>query len=221
MFITTGFYDELCPSYKKVIKELDDNLVRLQSDTTENAIILEQKFIENFYSNYLMPKEYWNYYYERINPSSEDFNKSEQQILKTAYKHFYLKTGLDPIPQENVYKHLKLLKFLGGQSDYMTIEADYLYPHSNVKGAFQSYEMNAKWFENLLEVGDTEFVIHNVEYRIGGNLLDKKLWKLYIKFLENSDTNKMLEVYSKYCRFFLDDFEMKEEYKAKVEKYGP
>uniref|UniRef100_A0AC34FTZ4 Uncharacterized protein n=1 Tax=Panagrolaimus sp. ES5 TaxID=591445 RepID=A0AC34FTZ4_9BILA len=78
-----------------------------------------------------------------------------------------------------------------------------------------------EWFKNLCEACDTDFVIHNVEYRLGRNLLNKTLWKLYIKFLENVDTKKMLQVYSKYCRFFLDDSEMKEEYKTKVEKYGP
>uniref|UniRef100_A0A914QEF4 Uncharacterized protein n=1 Tax=Panagrolaimus davidi TaxID=227884 RepID=A0A914QEF4_9BILA len=64
MFITAEFYDKLCPSYKKVIKELDDCIVKLQSDTTEDDDTeeLQQKAFEKFCANYLMPKEYWVLY---------------------------------------------------------------------------------------------------------------------------------------------------------------
>uniref|UniRef100_A0A914P0V4 Uncharacterized protein n=1 Tax=Panagrolaimus davidi TaxID=227884 RepID=A0A914P0V4_9BILA len=82
-----------------------------------------------------------------------------------------------------------------------------------------------EWFKLVSKFGDEandeEFVRHNVEYRLGSNLLDIKLWKLYIEYLRIHDSKEMLQVYSKYCRFFLDDFEMKEKYKNEVEKYGP
>jgi hypothetical protein len=67
MFITAGFYDELCPSYNKVIKELDECIVKLQSDTTEDKDTeeLQQKAFKKFCANYLMPKEYWVLYEER------------------------------------------------------------------------------------------------------------------------------------------------------------
>uniref|UniRef100_A0A914R482 Uncharacterized protein n=1 Tax=Panagrolaimus davidi TaxID=227884 RepID=A0A914R482_9BILA len=78
-----------------------------------------------------------------------------------------------------------------------------------------------EWFNLLLEVDDVYFVVHNVERRIGLSLFNIKLWKLYIDFLEEQREYKLLlETYSKYCRFFLDDKEMKEKYKAEMIKYG-
>uniref|UniRef100_A0AC34FB10 Uncharacterized protein n=1 Tax=Panagrolaimus sp. ES5 TaxID=591445 RepID=A0AC34FB10_9BILA len=76
-----------------------------------------------------------------------------------------------------------------------------------------------KWFNLLLEAGNDEFVYQVVEHRILGNLHDVKLWKLYIQHLKETNPKRMLLCYSKYCRFFLDDAEMKEEYKAELEKY--
>uniref|UniRef100_A0A914YMK4 Uncharacterized protein n=1 Tax=Panagrolaimus superbus TaxID=310955 RepID=A0A914YMK4_9BILA len=79
-----------------------------------------------------------------------------------------------------------------------------------------------KWIKTLLEVEDNEFVEHNIEYRIGTNLTNKKLWKLYIQYLKDQQQNsyRLLHTYSKYCRFFLDDVEMKEEYRQAAKDYG-
>uniref|UniRef100_A0A914PTS5 Uncharacterized protein n=1 Tax=Panagrolaimus davidi TaxID=227884 RepID=A0A914PTS5_9BILA len=79
-----------------------------------------------------------------------------------------------------------------------------------------------EWFSALLETRDVAFVIHNVERRIGlTSLFNIKLWKLYIGYLEKcGQYSRLLETYSKYCRFFLDDKEMKEKYKAEMMKYG-
>uniref|UniRef100_A0AC34G2L9 Uncharacterized protein n=1 Tax=Panagrolaimus sp. ES5 TaxID=591445 RepID=A0AC34G2L9_9BILA len=77
------------------------------------------------------------------------------------------------------------------------------------------------WFKLLLEVGIEDFVVHVVEYRIACNLNDQKLWKLYIEYLKEISPKKMLKWYSKYCRFFLDDFEMKAKYETEMKEYGP
>uniref|UniRef100_A0A914P5U8 Uncharacterized protein n=1 Tax=Panagrolaimus davidi TaxID=227884 RepID=A0A914P5U8_9BILA len=42
-------------------------------------------------------------------------------------------------------------------------------------------------FFALTETDDVEFVKHNVEYRLGSDLTDKVLWKLYINYLEKFD----------------------------------
>uniref|UniRef100_A0AC34GSH5 Uncharacterized protein n=1 Tax=Panagrolaimus sp. ES5 TaxID=591445 RepID=A0AC34GSH5_9BILA len=76
-----------------------------------------------------------------------------------------------------------------------------------------------KWFNLLLEVGIDEFVYQVVEHRILGNLFDVKLWKIYFQHLKKTNPKKMLLCYSKYCRFFLDDAEMKAEYKVELEKF--
>uniref|UniRef100_A0A914PRA2 Uncharacterized protein n=1 Tax=Panagrolaimus davidi TaxID=227884 RepID=A0A914PRA2_9BILA len=79
-----------------------------------------------------------------------------------------------------------------------------------------------KWFKLLLEVDDIDFVKDNVECRLGHDLLDIQLWKLYLAFLKEKKQYKtLLETYSKYCRFFLDDKEMLEEYKQEMIENGP
>ena len=77
-----------------------------------------------------------------------------------------------------------------------------------------------KWFGLLCEAEDDEFVMNNVEFRLGTNLLHKQLWKIYIEFLRDRNPKEMLHLYSRYCRFFLDDYKMKEKYRAETEKYG-
>uniref|UniRef100_A0A914R046 Uncharacterized protein n=1 Tax=Panagrolaimus davidi TaxID=227884 RepID=A0A914R046_9BILA len=44
-----------------------------------------------------------------------------------------------------------------------------------------------EWFNALIEVEDDEFMIQNVEFRLGKDLTNKLLWKLYIKFWEKRD----------------------------------
>uniref|UniRef100_A0AC34GS78 Uncharacterized protein n=1 Tax=Panagrolaimus sp. ES5 TaxID=591445 RepID=A0AC34GS78_9BILA len=59
------------------------------------------------------------------------------------------------------------------------------------------------WFDCLLEVGDDEFVIQNVEDRI--QELDKELWHIYIHYLHGININAAHEVYTRYLNSFLDD----------------
>uniref|UniRef100_A0AC34G1Y4 Uncharacterized protein n=1 Tax=Panagrolaimus sp. ES5 TaxID=591445 RepID=A0AC34G1Y4_9BILA len=73
----------------------------------------------------------------------------------------------------------------------------------------------------LREAEDDEFICHNVEYRLGSNLLDKHLWKLYIEFLRERNPKEMLQIYSKYCRFFIGDSEVKKKYRQEAAEFGP
>uniref|UniRef100_A0AC35FF79 DUF38 domain-containing protein n=1 Tax=Panagrolaimus sp. PS1159 TaxID=55785 RepID=A0AC35FF79_9BILA len=128
---------------------------------------------------------------------------------------------------------------------------DINYPNSNIRDFYQIYERQLscppsnklikrykamkdlyvkikaaeddveEWFKLLTEVGIDKFVQHNVEFRLSNNLFDTKLWKLYIDFLKLEHPKEMFLWYSKYCRFFLDDLEMKEKYKKEYEEYGP
>uniref|UniRef100_A0A914QWU1 Uncharacterized protein n=1 Tax=Panagrolaimus davidi TaxID=227884 RepID=A0A914QWU1_9BILA len=94
----------------------------------------------------------------------------------------------------------------------------------NLKMLF--WEIKAKqdnveeWFDALTEANNIKFLKVNVEHRLSFHLWDKVLWKLYIKYLEKHDTYEMFRVYSKYCRFFLNDNDMITEYKAKLKKHG-
>uniref|UniRef100_A0A914Y5Y1 F-box domain-containing protein n=1 Tax=Panagrolaimus superbus TaxID=310955 RepID=A0A914Y5Y1_9BILA len=79
-----------------------------------------------------------------------------------------------------------------------------------------------QWFTLLKEADDEEFLQQNIEYKLGGNLHNLELWILYFDYLkENNKQKELLHLYSKYCRFYIDDFEVKERYKAEVEKHGP
>uniref|UniRef100_A0A914Q454 Uncharacterized protein n=1 Tax=Panagrolaimus davidi TaxID=227884 RepID=A0A914Q454_9BILA len=86
----------------------------------------------------------------------------------------------------------------------------------------KAVEHNVKeWFNLLLEVNDIDFVMHNVENRLGKNLFNIELWKLYLTFLEkHGEYSRLLEVLSLYCRFFMDDEEMKEKYQTQMAKFG-
>uniref|UniRef100_A0A914P107 Uncharacterized protein n=1 Tax=Panagrolaimus davidi TaxID=227884 RepID=A0A914P107_9BILA len=78
-----------------------------------------------------------------------------------------------------------------------------------------------EWFYLLLETRDIDFVADNVEYRLGKSLFKIKLWKLYLTFLdEHGEYTRLLETLSLYCRFFMDDEEMKEKYKTEMAKFG-
>uniref|UniRef100_A0AC35FBB3 Uncharacterized protein n=1 Tax=Panagrolaimus sp. PS1159 TaxID=55785 RepID=A0AC35FBB3_9BILA len=75
-----------------------------------------------------------------------------------------------------------------------------------------------KWIKIMAETNDAEFVKHNIEFKLGNDLTNKKLWRLYIDYLRKNDRKEMLQVYSKYCRYFLEDTKMKEEYQRETEK---
>uniref|UniRef100_A0A914PMX7 Uncharacterized protein n=1 Tax=Panagrolaimus davidi TaxID=227884 RepID=A0A914PMX7_9BILA len=92
----------------------------------------------------------------------------------------------------------------------------------NLYDKIKAVERDSKqWFQFLEETEDDEFISHNVEYRLGSNLLDKDLWKIYIEFLRQRNPKEMLQVYSKYCRFFISDLEMREKYRTLVYELGP
>uniref|UniRef100_A0A914PZB3 Uncharacterized protein n=1 Tax=Panagrolaimus davidi TaxID=227884 RepID=A0A914PZB3_9BILA len=120
--------------------------------------------------------------------------------IETTWRQ-YEKTSMPPLKVVKMYQKMKAL--------YAKIEM----VKENVE----------EWLEALMEVGDSEFVEHNIEYRLGSDLSNKKLWKLYIEYLKEQQEEgdcKLLHTYSKYCRFFMDDTKMKEEYQKAAEKYS-
>uniref|UniRef100_A0A914Q699 Uncharacterized protein n=1 Tax=Panagrolaimus davidi TaxID=227884 RepID=A0A914Q699_9BILA len=48
-------------------------------------------------------------------------------------------------------------------------------------------ENEEKWIKLMEEADDIEFVKHNIEYKLGQDLTNKKLWILYIKYLKEYD----------------------------------
>jgi hypothetical protein len=78
-----------------------------------------------------------------------------------------------------------------------------------------------EWFKWITLVENEKFIRFNAEYRLSKDMSNKQLWKLYIRFLKENNQKEMLQVYSKYCRFFDDDKEMLQEYWLSEKWYGP
>uniref|UniRef100_A0A914P9I9 Uncharacterized protein n=1 Tax=Panagrolaimus davidi TaxID=227884 RepID=A0A914P9I9_9BILA len=149
-----------------------------------------QDLIVKFYNQFMMPQEFWNKLFDLKDLCLPD------KALDVKLDN-YEKYASSFIPKSVIRTHEKMKTL-----------------YSRIK----SNEKNVdKWFEALSEVEDEEFVENNIEYRIGSDLTNKKLWKLYIEYLkEKDDKQKLLQTYSKYCRFFLDDSEMLKEYRETV-----
>uniref|UniRef100_A0A914PWG2 Uncharacterized protein n=1 Tax=Panagrolaimus davidi TaxID=227884 RepID=A0A914PWG2_9BILA len=267
MILSKEFYDRCCPSYQKIIDELEkklDNIYKSNDDvpTKEDQI---QTAILNFAKNYIIPKEYWQLCVEN---SSYNDSLKLRTIVKGAYFNLYYNeqwnTFLhipDDDDRKSGYKYFRMLDYQKNHgcprihSPYLhpkATERDISFPHDSLKECFRHFDYHTsklpskkliqrfeemkvlyskikiaekdveKWFLLLLQVGDNIFVRDNVENRLGQDLLDAKLWKLYINYLkESGQYQRFLEIFSKYCRLFLDDDEMKEMYKADLNEYGP
>ena len=46
-----------------------------------------------------------------------------------------------------------------------------------------------KWFNLIIEVEDEQFVCFHINCRLGKNPLNKRLWKMFIKFQERKNIN--------------------------------
>uniref|UniRef100_A0AC35GQD1 Uncharacterized protein n=1 Tax=Panagrolaimus sp. PS1159 TaxID=55785 RepID=A0AC35GQD1_9BILA len=236
MIISKEFYDHCCPSYKKVIDQLEKNIAEIvehEKNKTKGQQIINAILI--FSNRYLTPKEYWEHLLDNSYKYLRDpkiWKNRCTEILNSAYFHFYynkewncegsLDCGDINYPHDCLKTCFREFEQSATQLPSAKIFKRYekmmeLYP--KIKAAENDVE---KWFKLLLEVNNVSFVKDNVECRLGQDLLNFKLWKLYLTFLkEHGEYKKFLETYSKYCRFFLDDFEMKGKYKEALIEYGP
>uniref|UniRef100_A0A914PRX1 Uncharacterized protein n=1 Tax=Panagrolaimus davidi TaxID=227884 RepID=A0A914PRX1_9BILA len=267
MILSKEFYDQCCPTYQKVIDELEEKLAELEAQGEEemNQDEMNENFqqikavILKFAEKYLTPKEYWDYCIAQADDLDLDENEKQcYEINAIAYQHFYYDEELDMLsnPEGGGELHLTLMdfqsKYYVDEGGYTAKERDISFPHNCLKECFRYIESNAsrlpstkvykrykemkemyskikaaeedveEWFNLLIEVDNSYFVKDNVEYRLGKNLLDVKLWMLYIEFLKQKEKYEdLLQVYSKYCRFFLDDFDMFEKYKSEMVEHGP
>uniref|UniRef100_A0A914QRP5 Uncharacterized protein n=1 Tax=Panagrolaimus davidi TaxID=227884 RepID=A0A914QRP5_9BILA len=256
MILSKEFYDKCCPSYQKVIDELEKKIAEIEKsdDATKGEKV--NLAIYQFSKRYLTPGEYWGHclnYIELYNPKKVFDTFLRMDIIGHAYYHLYLNKRW----ADRFYWGSNYLKLDYFRSDfywrYNTIyEHDLYYPHEHLKFCLRKFEQQTtklpskdlykrceemmllypkikaafgdidEWFQLLLKVNDVKYLKHNVEYRIGQNLHDVKLWKIYINYLKQNDQYKyLLGTYSKYCRFFLDDDEMKKEYQKAMLEHGP
>uniref|UniRef100_A0A914Q917 Uncharacterized protein n=1 Tax=Panagrolaimus davidi TaxID=227884 RepID=A0A914Q917_9BILA len=145
--------------------------------------------------------KFMNFYRTDINSAEEEDLCFPHSRLKECLRHF--KSHTSCLPSKKLINRCE--------------EMMKLYPK-----ILSAYEDVDKWFNLLLEVDDFAFIKENIEYRLGKDFVNVHLWKIYFGFLKKHDEYKsLLKAYSKYCRFFLDDKEMLDEYKKEMIKYGP
>uniref|UniRef100_A0A914P683 Uncharacterized protein n=1 Tax=Panagrolaimus davidi TaxID=227884 RepID=A0A914P683_9BILA len=235
MILPADFYDKLDPLYREKLVQLEKAIKRVKTGKT--------LIIEDFCNQFMMPKEFWDKLID-IGHDDGRYGISTylNTIFKHSIYQFYFKPGqlasaLTECDQRKIYDfdytatkvdvkdlyypHKDLQRKL---EEYERNYACFLIPKSvlqkveKMKSLYckiKAVEENVEeWFEVLMELNDEEFIEKNIEYRIGSDLTNKKLWKLYIEYLKNTNNKrKLLQTYSKYCRFFLSDFEMIEEYR--------
>lgn len=76
------------------------------------------------------------------------------------------------------------------------------------------------WLNAILETANENFIITNFEYRLAENPFETKLWKLYLKYLNEGQPMAMLNLYRRYCRIFIEDLGMKKKYWNFIEFVG-
>uniref|UniRef100_A0A914PL54 Uncharacterized protein n=1 Tax=Panagrolaimus davidi TaxID=227884 RepID=A0A914PL54_9BILA len=248
MILSKEFYDKCCPSYQKVIDDLEKKIAEIGKCNDATNIEKVNLAIYQFSKRYLTPGEYWEHslkLYNRFIISNGTFDKTSRNIIKHAYHHLYLNKNWSGRFRGSNYLKLDC-------SRVTAYERDLYYPHDSLKLCLRKFEQETtkppskdlykrceemmllypkiraafgdidEWFQLLLKVNDDIYLKHNVEYRIGQNLHDVKLWKIYINYLKQNGQHKyLLGTYSKYCRFFLDDDEMKIEYQKAMLEHGP
>uniref|UniRef100_A0A914P616 Uncharacterized protein n=1 Tax=Panagrolaimus davidi TaxID=227884 RepID=A0A914P616_9BILA len=233
--LPADFFGKLDPLYREKLVQLEKAIKRVKTGKT--------LIIEDFCHQFMMPKEFWDKLID-IGHDDDRYGISTylNTIFKHSIYQFYFKPGeiasaLTECDQRKIYDfdytatkidvkdlyypHKDLQRKL---EEYERNYACFLIPKSVLQKVermkflyckIKAVEENVEeWINALLEVEDKEFVEDNIEYRIGQDLTNKKLWKMYIEYLKNTkNKQKLLQTYSKYCRFFLSDYEMIEEYR--------
>uniref|UniRef100_A0AC34FV48 Uncharacterized protein n=1 Tax=Panagrolaimus sp. ES5 TaxID=591445 RepID=A0AC34FV48_9BILA len=84
----------------------------------------------------------------------------------------------------------------------------------------EGYENEAKWIKVLATVEDDDYIKQNIEARIAREYTNKKLWRLYIQYLDDKNDMWILSIFCRYCNFFIEDLGMREKYLAKLEFFA-
>uniref|UniRef100_A0AC35GY66 DUF38 domain-containing protein n=1 Tax=Panagrolaimus sp. PS1159 TaxID=55785 RepID=A0AC35GY66_9BILA len=227
-----SFYDKLDPQYREKLVEL--------LEAIESADTNLENLIFKFSNQFLTPKEIWiklkvimissptlmklNVFKTSIFHLFYDFESEDVRSMYSEsmwWKLYDFDTNTSSINVTNFgypqkYLDKKLTKYERDAHSFLsqTFRQNFkrmkmLY--SKIKSVEENVE---EWFEALIEVEDEEFIEDNVENRIGNDLTNKKLWKMFFQYLKwINNKQKLLQTYSKYCRFFIGDTEMLEEYR--------
>lgn len=163
-YVALGNYDEALSNYSKALEAYSDNVL-LKFDyakllrSTKNYKDAALLFEELVYTDYKNP----NYQYE-LGVSLETLNDS------TAMNHFQTAFELDPTHQKAIYKiarellidrkHDESLKYIeiglksyANNVELISLKAQNYY-------WLEDYRESAKWFEKLIELGESSQFIH-------------------------------------------------------------
>jgi hypothetical protein len=77
---------------------------------------------------------------------------------------------------------------------------------------------DGKWFKFLKMGRNVEFITQNIEYKICKHPWNVRLWQLYIEYLKETNNPNLLNVYSRFCRFFVDADDIVVEYRIEIQK---
>uniref|UniRef100_A0A914Z7A3 Uncharacterized protein n=1 Tax=Panagrolaimus superbus TaxID=310955 RepID=A0A914Z7A3_9BILA len=204
--------------------------MKRNTDCTEN--FTEQRLC-HFYSYYLVS----NFGYLKKRFSQKPLNK---KIYAGAYSTILMSRITRPCQSMAEYKNF--LQYSEEALKYPSENLKEIYLHYCINlGSFISdkivcryqrslelfYELKAvekddeKWVEYLLtKVEDETFIITNFEFRLEEFPWSQRLWHFYIDFLKKINSKSILDVYSRYCRFFIADHIGQDDYCTEIERFA-
>uniref|UniRef100_A0AC35GDK6 Uncharacterized protein n=1 Tax=Panagrolaimus sp. PS1159 TaxID=55785 RepID=A0AC35GDK6_9BILA len=76
-----------------------------------------------------------------------------------------------------------------------------------------------KWLEWMKETFEEKDWALNLECKISEHFFMKEIWFFYIELLDSQNKVKVLDVYKRYCRLFIEDKDMQMQYSEAIKKY--
>uniref|UniRef100_A0A914Z9V8 Uncharacterized protein n=1 Tax=Panagrolaimus superbus TaxID=310955 RepID=A0A914Z9V8_9BILA len=211
------FYQKLDSKYRKLIYSLDKELENSKTHIHYHEIL------KSFAELYMIPWQYWksahisNYYgdkhyltlfslyqfYYSFKKLQFMFYRRSQNSNRRCFKHSsqYLDTNVNLLIHDLQVPHCDLKEI------WKLYEQNICsFPPKNIVNIYHkmrdlydkiiSVEKDEeKWMKALMESKNNEFVLQNVECRLGGDLNNKKLWKLYFEFLKQNDIEVIYTFY--------------------------
>uniref|UniRef100_A0AC35F225 Uncharacterized protein n=1 Tax=Panagrolaimus sp. PS1159 TaxID=55785 RepID=A0AC35F225_9BILA len=206
--ISPTFYDKLDLKYRERLLQLEETLKLAEEQEMDNNICLN--LFLNFLNQFIMPKELWDKLFDLTEaqfPGHKNtplyqfyFEKPDIEWMECNKRKLY-DYELSELPydvKKFCYPNKDLQKTF---EDYERSYAYSLIPKSIIRtvermkclySKIKAVEENdEEWFKVFMEAHDEEFIEQNIKYRIGQDLTNKNLWKLYIEYLKNTNNEQV------------------------------
>uniref|UniRef100_A0A914Q3X4 Uncharacterized protein n=1 Tax=Panagrolaimus davidi TaxID=227884 RepID=A0A914Q3X4_9BILA len=230
MFAST-YYGNLDPTYRKALLKLEKDLSLISKDSEEQKAS-SYEIIHEFSLNYLTPNKFWDMLWELYEFTGRP--NVRLNILPSIIYHFSYNDNIKfdmhyyKIPkrklmhkESEVHAHfnkdvrIEDLCFPHNLLEYYLYLYETLYPNKHLpqKIIKCNYDMR-KLYEKIKAVEENEEKWIKVMEEADD--IETKKWNNFTTEV----SEELLQTYSKYCRFFVDDISMKEEYEKAAKKYG-